>query len=129
EITVTKDGFSIDKTYSNTEVDTPDKPHISVIEGNLTETSFAIDRVSSLTLNTYGSREDGFPIMVNVPIIVKGEKTIGVDVADQPVYKFSQEFVTNENGELTIENLEWDNYYISVPDQSSYSISGLSKTM
>lgn len=60
EITVTKSGYSTDMTCAiNTETSNcidgnpnPTKPHASVLEGEVTEISFAIDLVSTLTINT-----------------------------------------------------------------------------
>ncbi len=51
-IIVTKTGYSQDKTYNVQEVANPQKPYISVYEGNLTEIGFAIDEVSNLTVET-----------------------------------------------------------------------------
>src|SRR3990170_1906045 len=47
-ISVTKPGFSIDRTYSITEIANPNKPHVSSIDGQISEVSFAIDRLSTL---------------------------------------------------------------------------------
>lgn len=53
EITVTKSGYSTDKTYPITiELPVPTKPQASVIEGEVTEISFAIDQTSTLVINT-----------------------------------------------------------------------------
>ena len=53
EITVSKNGYSTDKTYATTaELPSPEKPHASVFEGQTTNVSFAIDRLSSLNVST-----------------------------------------------------------------------------
>jgi prepilin-type N-terminal cleavage/methylation domain-containing protein len=52
QITVTKSGYSTDRTYGTDEVTNPEKPHATVLEGKLTEISFSIDRLSSFSIQT-----------------------------------------------------------------------------
>jgi len=58
EITVTKSGYGIDKTYTRDEIingiinSNPTKPHLTVTEGVKTEESFSIDLLSNLTIKT-----------------------------------------------------------------------------
>ena len=52
KIVVTKDGYSEDRTYSRDEVANPNKPYASVYEGDLTEISFSIDKVSTFQVET-----------------------------------------------------------------------------
>lgn len=52
KITVTKPGYSTDRTYGKDEVDNPDKPHATVLKGELTEISFSIDKVSTFEVYT-----------------------------------------------------------------------------
>ena len=52
EITVEKTGYSSQRTYSESEIANPLKPHLSVYENTLTEPSFSIDRVSTLNVET-----------------------------------------------------------------------------
>jgi type II secretory pathway pseudopilin PulG len=52
QITVTKGGYSEDRTYGREEVANPLKPHASVFEGQVTEISFSIDRVSIFSVET-----------------------------------------------------------------------------
>lgn len=111
-ITVSKDGYSSDKTYSTAEVANPARPLQSVIESDVTEISFAIDRVSSLLLTSYDTRESGFAIRPLTSFTLRGEKIIGTDIDDLPVYKYYESQTTDENGVLEVENLEWDNYHL-----------------
>lgn len=62
EITVTKPGFSQDRTYSREEIANPIKPHLSVFEGQVTQASFSIDQVSTFSIETRGreSFDDDF---------------------------------------------------------------------
>ncbi|QQS38917.1 hypothetical protein IPM62_06080 [Candidatus Woesebacteria bacterium] len=120
-ITATKENYSTDKTYSNAEVANPDKPLQSIIEGEITEISFAIDVLSSLNIATFNSRESGFSPLANTSFTLQGERRIGTDIDDYPVFKFIENFSTDENGNISIDNLEWDNYSFIV---SSSVVSG-----
>lgn len=50
----------------------------------------------------------------NVTFNLKGSKIIGTDVDKNPIYKYSQDHTTNQNGHIDIQNLEWDSYSFSV---------------
>lgn len=52
---VSKSGYSTDRTYGIGEIATPEKPHLMVLEGQLTEASFSIDKVSSFSVDTFSS--------------------------------------------------------------------------
>ena len=58
EITVTKPGYGVDKTYTRGEIingitnNNPTKPHLTVNEGIKTEESFSVDLLSSLSIKT-----------------------------------------------------------------------------
>lgn len=114
QITVTKEGFSTDRTYGRDEVAQPSKPHASVYEGELTEISFSIDILSSMTVQTRGTKGQGFPPIHNVTFTMTGAKIIGKDSQGSPVYKYSQDHTTNGNAEITIPDLEWDSYSFSI---------------
>jgi len=45
---------------------------------------------------------------------MKGSKTIGLNNGGNPIYKYLQSHQTNSAGELWLNNLEWDNYFISI---------------
>lgn len=124
QITVTKNGFSTDRTYSTSEVANPAKPHQTILEGQLTEVSFTIDRTSTLVVSTTNNRESDFAPLGNISFNIRGSKIIGTDTSDNPVYKYSNSFTTNSSGSLTISSLEWDNYVISLPSNSPYTFSG-----
>lgn len=124
EITVTKSGYSTDKTYGTASVANPVRPHATILEAQLTEVSFAIDQFASLTINTYGSRDNNFPPLGGQVVRVYGDKIIGTDSLDNNIYKFDQEIVTDTGGGLSIDELEWDNYHFEIPEDSTYNISG-----
>lgn len=50
----------------------------------------------------------------NVSFSLKGEKIVGADINDGPVYKYSQNHSSNSQGAINIQNLEWDSYTFSV---------------
>lgn len=52
EITVTKANYSTERTYGTEEVANPAKPHATVLEGQLTQISFSIDKLSSFSVET-----------------------------------------------------------------------------
>ncbi len=61
-----------------------------------------------------------------IPFSMRGEKIIGYDygVPANPIYKYNESLTTDNSGHLTISNLEWDNYLITVDGSSSgYNIS------
>ena len=124
QITATKDGYTTDRTYSTSEVANPTKPNIAIIEGEVSEVSFAIDRLSTLHLASLTDRDNNFIALPNVEVSLRGDKIIGTDVADFPVYKYTESLTTDSAGELTVVNLEWDNYTILLPALSSFDITG-----
>ena len=124
QITVTKTGFSSDRTYSETEVASPSRPHATVILGQVTQVSFSIDQTASLGITSRGDRSNGFEVLENVPVRIRGEKIIGYDSSGVPVYKYDQILSTNSTGELVLDDIEWDIYHISMPETSSYTIAG-----
>lgn len=124
EISVIKEGYSSERTYSTSEVANPDKPHATVIKSELTEISFAIDLVSSIEISTTGDRQSDFSGLGNITFDIRGDKTLGTDASDELVYKYDETLSTNFSGKLTIEDLEWDNYTITFPPSTGYDISG-----
>ncbi|MFN3301735.1 MAG: carboxypeptidase regulatory-like domain-containing protein [Patescibacteria group bacterium] len=119
EITVTKPGYSTERTYKPGEPNNPNpiKPHATVVAGQITQITFIIDKVSTLnvySINQYCSR------VGNVDFHLQGAKLIGTD---PDVYKYSQDHVTNSNGEKILNDLEWDNYSIDVTD-TDYALAG-----
>lgn len=118
EVTVTKTGYSTDRTYSRLEVANPTKPHLSIIEGDVTDASFAIDKVSTLTVYTFGQREAGFPTMPNIQFRVRGSKIIGTDTEANEIYKYDENLQTDSFGKIVLPNMEWDNYSVTITEAS-----------
>ncbi|OGG04946.1 hypothetical protein A2Z33_06655 [Candidatus Gottesmanbacteria bacterium RBG_16_52_11] len=105
-ISATKSGYSTDRTYSTTEVANPVNPDATVIEGDISQVSLGIDAVARLTVNTY---TQSYGTATNVQFILRGNRIIGYDTLDEPVYKFSTS-ANSGGGSFTVYNLEWDIY-------------------
>jgi len=56
KVVVSKDGYSTERTYGTNEILTPDKPNPIVLDGQLVENSFSIDKVSSFSVETLSPR-------------------------------------------------------------------------
>lgn len=122
KITVTKQTHSSDRTYGTEEVVNPLQPHATVIEGQITQLSFAIDLLSSVIIRSVGSKESGYPSVAFVQFTLRGAKVIGYDAFDDPVYKYS--FATNTGGgTVTIPALEWDTYTLDFTN-SAHNLAG-----
>lgn len=111
QVTVTKAGYSTAQTYDAIpENPSPNPGHLTILEGETTEATFFIDLISSLNVQTLAS--ESVPLG-DVSFDMTGAKTIGTDGEGQPIPKYSESHLTNINGYLTIEDLEWDLYDIS----------------
>lgn len=126
QITVSKSGYSSERTYASSQVANPTKPHATILEGELTEISFAVDQTSNFTLNSYDGRDGGFEILPGVALHMTGSKTIGTDTNGDPVYKFDQDISTDASGAFNIPDLEWDTYDISLQTGTGLDIAGSS---
>lgn len=117
EITVTKDGYSVEKTYANNDPENPvpDRLHSNVVTGQVTQVSFSIDELSDLQV--YSKRDTCSPVGL-VDFQLTGSKMIGLNT-----FKYDQSQVTNGSGYLSLPDLEWDNYTFDVTD-STYSLAG-----
>lgn len=117
-IKVSKSDFTSDQTYSSAEVTNPLKPYLTVIEDSVSEISFTIDRVSTLTVQSFGSREDGFPPAGSINFHLRGSKIIGTDSAAMPVYLIDEDYTTGEDGQLILEDMVWDRYELNLTDSA-----------
>lgn len=101
EITVSKQGYTTDKTYSSSTINaTPVKPHATVIVQQVTQISFVIDRVSTANIHTLTQSCATVP---SIPFVIKGTKLIGTNPS---VYKVDQGYQTDSFGSKVISNLE-----------------------
>lgn len=119
EINVSKAGYSSAQTYL-IDPDTnpnPLPPHSTVAVGQVTQISFAIDRVSQFEIKSITNLCAAVP---SLAVNLKGAKTIG---ALPTVLKYDQNFTTSGSGDKTIPNLEWDSYNFT-PSSVNYDLAG-----
>lgn len=116
EITVTKNGYSTDRTYplGGPANPSPLKPHATVIADAVTQLSFAIDRVSTLNITTV---DQSCTPRGTVAFDLTGAKLIG---QTPDVLKYDQSHETDGGGGLTLTNMEWDTYSASITDPLYY---------
>lgn len=55
KVVVSKSGYSSERTYGTNEIATPEKPHPIVLDKQLTQISFSIDKVSVFSVDTVSS--------------------------------------------------------------------------
>lgn len=123
KITATKPNYSLERTYAAGEqirgitLAIPEKPLVSVIEGQLSEISFTIDQLGTKTVQTIKYFEEDLGEIIPIPNLafnMQGAKIIGYDANNQLIYKYQENLNTNNNGELVVSNLEWDTYKITI---------------
>ncbi len=103
-IVVTKGGYSTDQTYPiSGQNPNPIKADSTISNGQVTRVSFAIDQLSTLVFNTLNQTCGA---MGNIGLEVRGSKLIGTP----NVLKFDNNYISDSNGLITLNNLEWDNY-------------------
>lgn len=118
-VIVTKSGYSTDQTFpiGGAAGTSPTKPDATVLNGQVTTASFAIDRLSTIKFSSVT------PLCVPVPTLhfkMIGTKQIGDQVYKYPLTSLS----TDGNGLLTLSNMEWDTYTIT-PNDSTYDVAGI----
>ncbi len=118
EISVSKTGYSSDRTYPNGAVGNPNptKPHVTVIVQQLTQVSFSIDKVSTLTFNSVTS---GCVAVPNIDFSLKGAKQIGANL-----FKFNRNLSTDGSGVYSSTTMEWDYYSLTGTD-STHDVIGI----
>ena len=121
DITVTKNGYSTDKTYTASGGNpNPVKFPATVALQQVTQLSFAIDRLSSFAVN---SVTQTCSAVSDLNFNVKGAKLIGTP----NILKYEENKVTDSSGSLNIANLEWDSYTMTLIDPN-YELIGTSPT-
>jgi hypothetical protein len=114
KVVVSKSGYSEERTYGTDEIAIPEKPHPIVLEGEVTEMGFSIDQLSSFSVSTVSIVEEETVAAPNITFNLRGDKLIGYDDNEEPVFKYSQDLTTDSQGELNIDGLEWDSYTFSI---------------
>jgi len=57
-----------------------------------------------------------------IPFHLRGEKIIGRNALEEPVFKYSSDHVSDGSGTFTLSAFEWDNYYFSINPGSSLDL-------
>lgn len=103
-IVATKSGYSTDQTYPISGGNpNPTKPDATILNGQVTEVSFSIDKPGNLALYTV----DQDCIATSTPGIgLRGSKLIGTP----NLPKFSNTYASNIYGQADVGDVEWDSY-------------------
>ena len=111
EITVTKSGYSTDKTYTESPSNpNPTNPHATVVLQQVTQLSFVIDRLSAFNVT---SVTETCSSVGSVDFNLLGSKIIGTNPT---VIKYNQNKITDTGGSLSVSDIEWDSYLITLID-------------
>lgn len=124
EINVSKSGYSSEQTYTPNEPGNPNpvKPHATVSVQQVTQISFAIDKLSAVNFSTLTST---CAAVAGVDFNLQGSKLIGTN---PDVLKYSQSFSSNSNGLVNLSAMEWDTYNLDITD-SIYDLAGAIPTL
>lgn len=118
QITVTKSGYSSDYTTSTTVTrPAPTKPNATVVAGAVTQVSFIIDRLANLSIHTINQ---SCSALNNKDFKIWGSKLIGENPVEP---KYSGSFTAIGGGNYSLNNIEWDDYYLSTTG-TAYDVAG-----
>jgi prepilin-type N-terminal cleavage/methylation domain-containing protein len=119
EITAGKDGYSQDKTYPADDSDNPNpvKIHATIVNQEVTQLSFAIDKTSALKVESVTKTCE--PV-AGIDFSLAGAKLIGTG---PDILKYQNDFSTNGSGVSDISGLEWDTYNLTFTD-ATYDLAG-----
>jgi prepilin-type N-terminal cleavage/methylation domain-containing protein len=110
-ISVTKTGYSSDQTYTSTVSNpNPTKSDSTIINGQVTQVSFSIDKLSSLSFQTL---DQSCSALQNIGINIQGSKIIG---SNPKILKYNHNYTSNESGNISLGSVEWDNYTPTLTD-------------
>jgi hypothetical protein len=122
EISASKLAYSTDRTYGATDPalggSAPIKPHATIAAAQVTQISFFIDQISSMTIT---SVTDTCAPAGDVDIDMGGAKLIGTGPSTPKFATTS--YATDPGGVLAFTTLEWDTYHINMVD-SVYDLQG-----
>ena len=112
-ISVTKTGYSSDETHPIT-ANNPDptKADGTIVDGQITQISFSIDKLSSLSFQTL---DQNCSALQDIGINMRGSKIIG---SNPKVLKYDHNYTSDESGNISLSSVEWDNYIPNVIDST-----------
>ncbi|OGI74301.1 hypothetical protein A3D42_02340 [Candidatus Nomurabacteria bacterium RIFCSPHIGHO2_02_FULL_41_18] len=116
----TKSGFTTDQTYlpGGAAGTDPVNSDATVVLQEVTQAVLSIDRVSSIAVSSVNSLCEP---LSDVEFSLTGTKIIGLP----QILKYpTQNFTTDENGNYTISNFEWDTYS-TLLTSASYDLAGV----
>lgn len=118
KVKASKEGYSTEETFpiGGNGNPNPTRPNVTVLNQQVTQISFAIDKLSTLKFKSVS------PLCVPVPHMsfdLTGSKMIGADLP-----KYSSDLATDGTGSLTLNNMEWDTYSID-PISGVYDVAGI----
>jgi len=118
-IIVSKNGYSTERTYAPDDpvVINPVKLDATVIIQQVTQITFAIDKVSTINVISSTTTCNGIP---NINFNLTGAKLISTS---PDVNKYNENLITNTNGRLTLSNMEWDAYTATITN-NNYDLIG-----
>ena len=117
-LTATKDGFSTDLTYPRT-AQNPNELYqdIDIIIQQVTEKTLIIDRLSTMEITFVDSSGKVLP---NTSFHVRDSKEIYFNPS---TYKYSQDLTTDANGHISLTDMGFGDYVISVPSGAIAAVS------
>ncbi|MCX6723768.1 MAG: DUF2341 domain-containing protein [Candidatus Staskawiczbacteria bacterium] len=118
-ITASKESYSVDQTYPiSSQNPSPTKPDATISNGQVTQVSFSIDKLSNLVFKTLNQ--------VCIPISGVGLEVRGAKIIGTPnVLKFDNVYSSDSGGQVPLNHIEWDSYTPALTG-SDYMIYGSS---
>jgi hypothetical protein len=112
QIFASKSGYSSAQTYPLGGAGNPNpiQPNITVASQTVSNVTFAIDRVSILTVS---ATDDRCVAMPNEPFSIQGSKLVGTN---PNVVKYATSSQTGANGIVSFPAMEWDTYALTLAD-------------
>ncbi len=119
-IYVSKNGYSYDGTLApSQENPNPVNPDMAVSQGQVSQSSFQIDRLGSIQIRTKSVNCSPFG---NVNLVLAGSKLVG---ANPDILKYNpQNISTGADGSVLIGDLEWDFYNLTLASGQDYDLAG-----
>ena len=110
-VTATKAGYSTDSTYPRT-AQNPNalKPDLNIFAQQVTTETFLIDKISTVIIL---ARDQNEAPVADFQIAITSDKLI-YNNPDTP--KFLQTHITNQDGQIVLQNMEWDSYALTLVD-------------
>lgn len=109
-VSITKSGYSSDGTLAVSGGNpNPVHPDTTIVSGSVTSATFIIDRVGDLTVQVADSQSCS--ALNSIQFRLRGTRLIGTT---PDVYAVDQTLTTNGSGVLTVPNLPWDNYTLTM---------------